>query len=254
MPLRQRRPARPQWPTEVHSAFVTRLLQRSREFGAAAAALRQELDAALATRGESIEDAIRADGQHQAAEQASMANLIGSLRLISSFDWSEFFESVSLVEQVLQNDPAGVYARMDFRSRDRYRHAVEELAEPTGEGQLRVARTSVERARRVGERTPDSRGAHVGYHLIGGGRREFERSVAWVPGLRQRIRRLFFRYATVGYLGTIAAGTALLVGIAVAYAYAQGWRGAALVLVALLTLVPASELTHSDTPADRQRA
>ena len=227
----------------MHSAFVTRLLQRSREFGAAAAALRQELDAALATRGESIEDAIRADGQHQASEQASMANLIGSLRLISSFDWSEFFESVSLVEQVLQNDPAGVYARMDFRSRDRYRHAVEELAEPTGEGQLRVARTSVERARRVGERTPDSRGAHVGYHLIGGGRREFERSVAWVPGLRQRIRRLFFRYSTVGYLGTIAAGTALLVGIAVAYAYAQGWGGAALVLVALLTIVPASELS-----------
>ena len=60
-----------------------------------------------------------------------MANLIGSLRLVSSFDWSEFFESVSLVEQVLQRDPAAVYARMDFVSRDRYRHAVEEMAEPT---------------------------------------------------------------------------------------------------------------------------
>ena len=81
-----------------------------------------------------------------------MANLIGSLRLISTFDWSEFFESVSLVEQVLQRDPAGVYGRMDFRSRDRYRHAVEELAEPTGEGQMRVALKSVERARQVAER------------------------------------------------------------------------------------------------------
>ena len=60
-----------------------------------------------------------------------MANLIGSLRLVSSFDWSEFFESVSLVEQILQRDPVVVYGRMDFASRDR--HAVEELAEPTGE-------------------------------------------------------------------------------------------------------------------------
>ena len=78
-----------------------------------------------------------------------MANLIGSLRLISTFDWSEFFESVSLVEQVLQRDPAGVYARMDFRSRDRYRHAVEELAEPTGDGQLprRARRASNARGR-----------------------------------------------------------------------------------------------------------
>ena len=52
--------------------------------------------------GITIEDAIRAEGQSQASEQAAMANLIGSLRLISTFDWSEFFESVSLVEQVLQ--------------------------------------------------------------------------------------------------------------------------------------------------------
>jgi cyclic beta-1,2-glucan synthetase len=230
-------------PTEVHPAFVTRLLQRSREFGATAAALRRELDAALAARGKSVEDAIRSEGRHQAAEQATMANLIGSLRLISSFDWSEFFESVSLVEQVLQRDPAGVYGGMDFRSRDRYRHAVEELAEATGDDQLRLALKSVERARQVGAKTPDARGTHVGYHLIGNGRRAFERSVAWVPRPAARVRRLFFRHATPGYLGTIAIGTAALVGGAVYYAYAQGWRGAALAVVALLTLVPASELT-----------
>ena len=39
--------------------------------------------------------------------------------------------AVSLVEKVLRRDPAGVYARMDFLSRDRQRQAVEELAEPT---------------------------------------------------------------------------------------------------------------------------
>ncbi len=65
--------------------------------------------------GQTIEEAIRAEGRHQASEQAFMSNLIGSLRLISTFDWSEFFESVSLVEQVLQRDPVGVYGRMDFQ-------------------------------------------------------------------------------------------------------------------------------------------
>src|SRR4029434_5273502 len=119
-----------------------------------------------------------------------MANLITSLRLISTFDWSEFFESVSLVEQVLQRDPAGVYGRMEFRSRDRYRHAVEELASPTGEGQLLLALKSVERARQVYVKTPDARDAHVGYHLIGAGRRQFERSVAWQPTLQARARKL----------------------------------------------------------------
>ncbi len=230
------------FPSEIHPAFVTRLLQRSREYGATAAALRRELDAALAASGHTVEDAIRSEGRHQAAEQATMANLVGSLHLISTFDWSEFFESVSLVEQVLRRDPAGVYEGMDFASRDRYRHAVEELAEPTGDSQLRVALNSVERARQIGARSPDARGTHVGYHLIGNGRRGFERSVGWVPQTGERLRRFFFHHATAAYLGAIAIGTAMLVGPAVAYAHTHEWHGA-LAIVALLTVVPASELT-----------
>ena len=142
---------RDRWPSQVHPAFVIRLLQRSREHETAAS-LRRELDAALASRGQTIEDAIRSEARHQAAEQTFIANLIGSLRLVSTFDWSEFFESVSLVEQVLQRDPVAVYGRMDFASRDRYRHAVESLAEPTGEGQVRVA-LEERRARQADRRT-----------------------------------------------------------------------------------------------------
>ncbi len=231
-----------QWPAHVHHAFVTRLLQRSRALGAIASGLHHQLEAALAARGQTVEDAIRAEGQHQAAEQAGMANLIGSLRLISTFDWSEFFESVSLVEQVLQRDPAGVYGRMDFRSRDRYRHAIEELAVPTGEGQLLLALKSVERARQIHVRTPDARDAHVGYHLIGAGRRQFERSVAWQPMLLGRAQRFLFAWATTGYLGSIAVGTALIVATAVLYAWLHGWRGTPLAFVVILTAVPASEL------------
>src|SRR5437867_1168661 len=234
-------PVRDRWPSQVHPAFVIRLLQRSREHETAAP-LRRELDAALASRGQTVEDAIRSEARHQAAEQAFMANLIGSLRLVSSFDWSEFFESVSLVEQVLQRDPVAVYGRMDFASRDRYRHAVEELAEPTGDAQVRVALKSVERARQIAERTPDAREAHVGYYLIGEGRRQFERGIGWEPPLAVRLRRAFFRHATAGYLGTIALLTAALVATAVAYARAYGSPWQAVAVVVLLTLVPASEL------------
>jgi cyclic beta-1,2-glucan synthetase len=230
------------WPSHVHPAFVMRLLQRSREHGTAAAALRQRLDAALEAREETVEDVIRSEARHQASEQAFMANLVGSIRLITSFDWSEFFESVSLVEQVLQRDPVNVYARMDFQSRDRYRHAVEELAEPTGDAQVRIALKSVERARQVAEQTPEARDAHVGYYLIGGGRRQFEQGIGWNPGVGRQIRRLFFRFATTGYLGTIALATVAIVAGIMTYAYRQGWQGPHLAWIALLALVPASEL------------
>ncbi len=231
------------WPAEVHHAFAIRLLQHSREQGIEAGRIRRELDAALAARGQTLEDAIRDEGRHEATEHAFVSSLIGSLRLTSTFDWTEFFEGVSLVEQVLQRDPIGVYGRMDFRSRDRYRQAVEELAEPTGDAQLRLALKCVERARQVAEHEPGERGAHVGFYLIGGGRRAFERGIGWSPRLLGQVRRQFFRHAESGYLGTIAAGTAALVATAVTAAYTAGWRGWLLGVVTLLTVVPASELT-----------
>jgi cyclic beta-1,2-glucan synthetase len=233
---------RHRWPEELHPSFVIRLLRHTREQGLAAGILRKKLDATLDARGQSLADAIRSEGRHEATEQAFMSGLVGSLRSISTFDWTEFFETVSLVEQVLQRDPAGVYEGMDFRSRDRYRKAVEELAEPTGDAQLRLALKGVERARQMAERSPDERGAHVGYYLIGRGRRTFEEGIGWRPPFLVRVRRWFFHYATPGYLGTIALGTASLVAVAVAVAYGNGWRGGLLVAIALLAMVPASEL------------
>src|SRR2546425_8257264 len=40
-------------------------------------------------------------------------------RSLSSNDWREFVERHSLVEQILREDPALVYADMDFVTRDR---------------------------------------------------------------------------------------------------------------------------------------
>ena len=147
---------------------------------------------------------------------------------------------------MLQRDPAGVYGGMDFRSRDRYRHAVEELAEPTGDDQLRVALE--ERRTRAPDRRaarPTTRSAHVGYHLIGSGRRAFEESVAWSAAPARADPPPVLPHATPLYLGAIVARHRRCWSPAplCPTPYTHGWRGAALALVALLTLVPASELT-----------
>jgi cyclic beta-1,2-glucan synthetase len=153
-----------------------------------------------------------------------------------------YFETVSLIEQVLQRDPAGVYGRMDFLSRDRYRQAVEELAEPTGEAQLRVALRSVESARQAAElKSSDDRAAHVGYHLIGKGRRELETDVAYAPRLAVRVHRFLFAHVTSVYLGAIGLITATLLAPAVAYGQIMGGAPWILAVSVVLLLLPASE-------------
>ncbi|HEV8241785.1 MAG TPA: glucoamylase family protein [Thermoanaerobaculia bacterium] len=230
-------------PPMLHTAFVVQLLQRIREYGPRLAAVRAAVDEHLAAQQTSAEDTIRAEHQGQAAAQVSVANVITSLQLCATLDWSGYFEAVSQVERVLQQDPAGVYARMDFASRDRYRQPVEELADNSGEAQLRVARRAVESARQAAESGPaGDRAAHVGYHLIGRGRADLEADVAYRPRLRKRLRRFLYRQATAVYLGGIAVATAALLALGLAYARAQGASVAALVAIALLLLLPASDL------------
>ncbi len=157
-------------------------------------------------------------------------------------------ESVSLVEQVLQRDPAGAYGRMDFLSRDRQRQAVEELAAPSGDAQVRVALRAVESARQAAAKgSPADRAAHVGYHLIDKGRRDLEVDVAYRPRLASRVRRLVFAHATLLYLGPIAVLTAALLTGSAAYARYEGASARAVAALVLL-------LADARRPTSRSRS
>jgi cellobiose phosphorylase len=229
----------PELPESLSTSFVVQLFQRLREYGPRASQLRALLEERFAAQNESAEEVIRSDHKQQATCQVSMDRVITSLRLCSTLDWNAFFEQVSPTEQVMQRDPAGVYAKMDFASRDRYRHAVEELAEPTGEAQMKVALRSLESARQAMEQTPgDERAAHIGAHLIGKGRRGLEIDVAYWPRFHQRVRRFIFAHGTAFYLGAIALLT--LLGVALAITLAGGGRRE--IWIALLTLIPVTEL------------
>src|SRR2546427_7467624 len=229
----------PMLPEILHVAFVDEILQRMREYGAGAAELRKQLEERLSASGTTVEDAVRAEHQRQAMRHISMGNTITSLRLCATLDWNEYVEGVSLTELFLRRDPPRIYGRMDFTSRDRYRHAIEELAEPTGEAQVRVALRAIESARQAAEQQGlESTAAHVGYHLIARGRRELEIDIAYHPAFQQRLRRFLFAHSTLFYIGSISLITALGAILATGAGHAQGWTQ---LWVAVLMGIPASE-------------
>jgi cyclic beta-1,2-glucan synthetase len=232
----------PSLPATVPTAYVVQLLRNLREYGSDAGELRRLVDEKLALHDLSPEDAIRAEHQEQATAQAAMGITVTSLRFCSTLDWTLYFERVSQVEQILQRDPAGVYKRMDFATRDRYRQVVEELAESSGEAQVRVALRAIESSLEAQEKDPrDDRSHHVGFHLLGKGRPKLEIDVAYEPTLRSRMAAFIFEHATPIYLGAIGLLT-LLGALAAAIAVqGSGYEGVA----GFLALFPASDLAVS---------
>jgi hypothetical protein len=112
---------------------------------------------------------VQQEAQQQAADQVSIGNSIGSLRALSAIDWKQFVETPAWSSRRCGQDPAGVYRRMDFATRDRYRHAVEALARRSELEEPDVARARS--SSRAMPRPEEDEGArrHVGYWLVDAG-------------------------------------------------------------------------------------
>jgi cyclic beta-1,2-glucan synthetase len=224
-------------------AFVMELLQWLRDQPPSATPIWTALHDALAAQGESADEMLRLEHQREAAGQLAIANVITSMRLLSSIDWTRFFERVSVVERVLREDPAGAYAQMDFATRDRYRNAIEQLARRARHSEEEVAAQAIALARAARDQGGGhDRPHHVGYYLISRGRFELERKAGYRPTVRERVARFGFDHQALGYLGTMAGTTAIGVVALLVHAARHGATDAQLWLVALVVLLPVSEL------------
>ncbi|MHB1134363.1 MAG: glucoamylase family protein, partial [Chloroflexota bacterium] len=187
--------------------------------------------------GQPVLEAIRLDERRHAADQATIASGITSLRLLGRLDWRDVFESVSVVEEVLRAEPAGIYSQMDFGTRDRYRHVVEQVARRSRATELETATAAVHLS--------SAGDGHVGYHLIDSGRALLEARVGYRSTVRQQLSRSILRRLSLGYLCAIALGTALVLLIPALFIvlFDLGWASVAgFAALCLLALVPASEL------------
>ena len=126
----------------LSAAFVVELLQWLRDQPSSAVPAWHALQRALEAQGDSPDELLRVEHQREATDQLAIGNVITSMRLLSSIDWPFFFDRVSVVEQILKEDPSGAYAEMDFATRDRYRHSVEHCRVDRNAGARRRSRRS----------------------------------------------------------------------------------------------------------------
>jgi cellobiose phosphorylase len=230
------------------SSFVAELARRLQGHGLALALPLTWIEQRLAESSQTIEQMVLAETQHQAADQVSISNSIGSLRFLGAMDWREFVESLSHVEQTLRNDPNETYDRMDFGTRDRYRHVVARLAKRSPRSEIEVAQETVGLAlRSAADLGTGHHTAHVGYYLVDRGLPQLEATLAYRLSWPDLQRRRASEHPLALYLGTMLALTIVFGGILLANlesARLAGWR---LEWLGALALIGASQLASSLT-------
>jgi hypothetical protein len=138
----------------------------------------------------------------EAVEPMRARRPITALHVFENVAWPDLVEEISPVEQKLRTDPAGVYMRMNFRTRDDCRHAVEAIARRSRLDEREAAALAIEMAQ--AEQRP------VAYFLVGDGLPALQARAEYRPLLRESMRETLRRYPNFFYLGGLAALTAAI--------------------------------------------
>jgi cyclic beta-1,2-glucan synthetase len=226
-------------PAHECGSLILRIIEALQEHGAENTERLRELERRLVAQQLTLQQVIHCEYQRQAANQVSIGNVITSMRLISALDWVTFFERTSLVDSIFRRDPTGVYARMDYESRDRYRHVIERIAKVSRVPEVSVAEAALRLASDAPQENPRTR--HIGYWLVDAGLPALESAFHFRPTWRYRCERWMLRHPNVTYLGGVALFTTLAVAAGAVLLAMHGVAWYWIVLVLAVATLPASE-------------
>lgn len=180
-----------------------------------------------------------ADESHSLDPTERVARSISNLAEAATIPWKEFFERTSEVERILGQDPEGSYRKMDFETRDRYRTAVEEIAEWASVSEIDVARGAIVRSQGEGA---ESVRFHVGYWLVDDGRSLIEQQFGARPTRQRAVKRYILGHPGRFFAASMTVSAVVCAILPAFYLY---WVGSGLlgwIAGLLLSQAPASIL------------
>ncbi|MEL6205413.1 MAG: glucoamylase family protein [Pseudomonadota bacterium] len=173
----------------------------------------------------------------------ALSRAIVALASIERIDWKAFVEATSHVEAILRTAPDGLHAAMDFETRDRYRRAIEDLAEGADRTEPDIAREAV----RMSSTALMPRQTHVGWWLIDGGRQEFETRIGYRAQARDLLRRLVLRRPGTFYTAGLVLISVLALVLPLSLLFIRDASALAIAVVGLLLVMPAAVIAVTIT-------
>ena len=180
--------------SEMKYPFIEYMSYRLKQYGKQAYAFLNILEEQVNKMGLSITEVIQKEHYDMALKKVSMGNSITSINTIIRVNFLEIFESINGVEEILRKDPAGVYSKMDYKTKAYYRNEIEKISKRTKISELYIAKKCLELAQNrckqniqnnqhnnnVGQNNvlqnlddnENKKESHIGYYLISAGKDE----------------------------------------------------------------------------------
>lgn len=220
---------------DMRYPFIEYMSYILKRYGKKANAYLNVLEEVVEKLGTTVSDVIKKEHFEIATQKVLMGNSITSIKEIQRINFLEIFEKINGVEELLKKDPANVYEKMDYKTKEYYRGKIKEISKKTKISEIYIARKMLELAQENLQET--SKKAHIGYYLIDNGINELYEKLEYANKKEKTPQT-----KTKIYITTIGILTIILSAI-LSYILNLKIKNTGLAVVSfILFLIPSSEV------------
>ncbi len=224
---------------EMKYPFIEHMSYRLKRYGKQAYGYLDALETEVMKMGTSVSEIIKKEHFDIAVRKVIIGNCIKSMKEIGRINFLEIFENINGVEEVLKQDPSGVYENMDYKTKAYYRNKIKEISKRTKISEIYITKKALELCQKSEPESntqDNAKQTHIGYYLIDEGEKELYKA------LQTNKKPPRTKKSVVGYISLLFILT-LLPTIALGIYYKNQtnlWWG---IGIAIIMLIPISAIT-----------
>ena len=131
---------------DMRYPFIEYMSYILKRYGKKANAYLNVLEEVVEKLGTTVSDVIKKEHFEIATRKVLMGNSITSIKEIQRINFLDIFEKINGVEEILKKDPANVYEKMDYKTKEYYRGKIKEISKKTKISEIYIARKMLELA------------------------------------------------------------------------------------------------------------
>ena len=148
--------------------FIEYMSYKLKLYGKSAIDYQKILEKEVQKVGLSISEVIQKEHFNIANIKITMGNCITSIKEINRIDFAEVFGYMNASEEILKEDPSGIYIKMDEESKSYYRRLIEKKARKSKISEIYISEKIIELCNKYKntDELEDIKKSHIGYYLL----------------------------------------------------------------------------------------
>lgn len=192
---------------DLNYSFIEYMLYKLRRIGKKGNPYIEVLEKQVNKLGIKSEEVVKKEHLYVATLKIKIGNCITSIKSINRINFQKVFERTNKTEELLNEDPYGIFKNMTEDTKEMYRHKIKEISNKMKISEIYITEEVLKLASRYKdiETIEDKKKSHVGYYLIDEGIYELREKLS-----EKRVKRFSKKSISRFYIYSMILITLLL--------------------------------------------